>query len=112
MSKAPNKGDVVLLDFNPQAGHEQAGKRPALVLSSFAFNDKTGLAFLCPITNQKKNYPFEVIVSGASKTTGVVLADQLKSLDWKARNTKVIDRVDDNCLNQVVSLVDAILHSA
>ena len=80
----PASGDVVWFEFNPQAGHEQAEKRPALVLSRQEYNQKTGLAVFCPITSKAKGYPFGVEVSG-SKVSGVVLADHVKNLDWKAR---------------------------
>lgn len=97
----PEAGDLVWLTFDPQAGREQAGRRPALVLSPRAYNAKSGLALVCPITSQVKGYPFEVAVTSGRGVTGVVLADHLKSVDWKARHaerlgpcaTEVIDDV-------------------
>ena len=86
----PNRGDVVWIDFNPQTGHEQAGRRPAIVLSPSAYNGKVGLAILCPITNQAKGYPFEVPIPTGSAVKGVILADQVKSLDWQSRNAQFI----------------------
>jgi mRNA interferase MazF len=83
MRYVPDAGDVVWLNFTPQAGHEQAGHRPALVLSPAAYNDKTGLMICCPMTTQIKSYPFEVPIAGASPSA--VLADQVKSLDWRTR---------------------------
>ena len=80
----PEAGDIVWLNFTPQAGHEQAGHRPALVLSPAAYNDKTSLMICCPLTTQIKNYPFEVLIAGTPQNA--VLADQVKSLDWRARN--------------------------
>ena len=80
----PDAGDIVWLNFSPQAGHEQAGKRLALVLSPKAYNDKTSLIICCPMTKQVKNYPFEVLIAGSPRS--VVLADQLRSLDWRRRN--------------------------
>jgi mRNA interferase MazF len=80
----PQVGDIVWLNFTPHAGHEQAGHRPALVLSPAAYNDKTGLMICCPLTTQIKNYPFEVLIAGTP--ANVVLADQVKSLDWRLRN--------------------------
>ena len=80
----PEAGDIVWLNFTPQAGHEQAGHRPALVLSPAAYNDKTSLMLCCPLTTQIKNYPFEVLIAGTPQN--VVFADQVKSLDWRARN--------------------------
>lgn len=89
MAYVPERGDVVWITLNPQAGHEQAGRRPAVVLSPAAYNGKVGLAILCPITNQVKGYPFEVHIPGGLGVTGVVLADQVKSLDWRARNAEL-----------------------
>jgi mRNA interferase MazF len=82
----PKRGDFVYVNFNPQAGHEQAGRRPAIVLSPIQFNQATGFAVVCPITNQVKGYPFEVPVPNGSVFTGVVLTDQIKTFDWNARN--------------------------
>ena len=79
----PDTGEIVWLNFTPQVGHEQAGRRPALVLSPAAYNGKTGLAICCPMTTQVKNYPFEVLITGSPPS--VVLADQVKSLDWRIR---------------------------
>ena len=84
-SDVPERGDAVWMDFNPQSGHEQTGHRPAIVLSPRAYNDTVGLAIVCPITNRKKGYPFEVDIPDGSPVTGVILADQVKSLDWRAR---------------------------
>lgn len=109
MSFVPDIGDVVIVDFNPQAGHEQAGKRPALVLSPENFNKITGFAWLCPITNQVKDYPFEVKVEGSKKTTGVILVDQMKSLDWSSRNLHKVDNVSLDCVSNVKSIVSTIL---
>jgi len=83
----PERGDIVWLNFDPQAGHEQAGKRPAVVLSPRAYNQKVGLALFCPITNQRKGYPFEVNIPEGLEIGGVILSDQIKSLDWRSRDT-------------------------
>ena len=109
MNKIPDAGDVVVIDFDPQAGHEQAGKRPALVLSPLNFNKVTGFVWVCPITNQSKGYPFEVTITGAYKTTGVALTDQMKSLDREARKLFVVDRVSPECLESAKGLVKTIL---
>lgn len=85
---APDRGDVIWVDFDPQAGHEQAGRRPALIVSPQAYNRKVGLVLLCPITNQRKGYPFEVPLPKGLKVAGVVLADQVKSMDWRARRAE------------------------
>lgn len=96
----PETGDFVWLTFDPQAGHEQAGRRPALVLSPGVYNAKSGLALVCPITNQAKGYPFEVAVPAGHGATGVILADHVRSIDWKARQAAKlgrcpIDRVEE-----------------
>ena len=84
-SYVPDRGDIVWLQFNPQAGHEQAGHRPALVLSPASYNRRSGLMLCCPMTSQKKGYPFEVVIEVDTDRESVVLADQVKSLDWKVR---------------------------
>ena len=89
-SYVPRRGDVVWLTFNPQAGHEQAGRRPAVVLSPLAYNAKVGLALLCPLTSQVKGYPFEVSIPNGLPVNGVILTDQVKSLDWQSRDAEFI----------------------
>jgi mRNA interferase MazF len=84
----PDRGDLVWLDFDPQLGHEQRGTRPALVLSPRAYNSKVGLAVCCPVTSHTKGYPFEVAVPTGLLVTGVILADHVKNLDWKARRAR------------------------
>ena len=88
MAYVPDRGDAVWINFNPQAGHEQSGRRPAIVLSPVAYNRRVGLALFCPITNQIKGYPFEVTVPANLPVSGVVLADQVKSLDWRKSRAK------------------------
>ena len=88
MAYIPDRGDLVWITFTPQAGHEQAGRRPALVLSPLAYNEKVGLAILCPVTSQIKGYPFEVLIPAGLKVSGAILADQVKSLDWRARQAE------------------------
>jgi mRNA interferase MazF len=84
-SYVPDRGDIVWLQFNPQAGHEQAGHRPALVLSPASYNRRSGLMLCCPMSSQRKGYPFEVVIAAETDRDSVVLADQVKSLDWKVR---------------------------
>ncbi len=84
-SYVPDRGDIVWLQFNPQAGYEQAGHRPALVLSPASYNRRSGLMLCCPMTSQKKGYPFEVVIGVDTDRESVVLADQVKSLGWKVR---------------------------
>jgi mRNA interferase MazF len=105
----PDRGDVVWLDFTPQTGHEQAGRRPAVVLSPAAYNQKVGLALVCPITTQTKDYPFEVTIAGERAVTGVILADQVKSIDWRARRAKVVDRLGPDVVAKTLSLLRVLL---
>ncbi len=100
MPYVPDRGDIVWLTFDPQAGHEQAGRRPALVISPEAYNRKLGLALFCPITSRKKGYPFEVEMSGGD-ITGVALADQIRNLDWKARRTEFAEKTDPKIVADV-----------
>ncbi len=102
MAYVPDRGDAVWLNFNPQIGHEQAGRRPALVLSPAAYNRKVGLAVFCPITTQVKGYPFEVVIPAGLKISGAVLSDQVKSLDWKVRDSKFIVRVPKAVIDEVL----------
>lgn len=98
----PDRGDVVWLNFSPQTGHEQAGHRPALVLSPASYNGKSGLMLCCPITSQIKGYPFEVPVGKGSRTKGVVLADQIRSLDWRTRRAAKKSKVGTEVVEQVL----------
>ena len=97
----PDVGDLIWLTFDPQAGREQAGRRPALVLSPKLYNVRSGLLLACPIANQAKGYPFEVAVPSASGVTGVVLADHLKSVDWKARHAERLGHCADETMEEV-----------
>ena len=97
----PDAGDFVWLTFDPQAGREQAGRRPALVLSPKIYNAKSGLALVCPLTSQVKQYPFEVGIPAGAGTTGVILADHLKSVDWKARHAEPLGRCTDDVMGEV-----------
>jgi mRNA interferase MazF len=100
---APDAGDFVWLTFDPRAGHEQAGRRPALVLSPKTYNVKSGLTLVCPITNRAKGYPFEVAVPAGQGVTGVILADHVKSVDWKARRAEKLG----HCTTEVIDEVRA-----
>jgi mRNA interferase MazF len=97
----PDTGDLVWLTLNPQAGREQAERRPALVLSPGVYNAKAGLALVCPITNQRKGYPFEVAVPSGCGATGVILADQVKIVDWKARLAEKLGRCPPDTVEEV-----------
>jgi mRNA interferase MazF len=107
----PDRGDVVWINLNPRIGHEQAGRRPAVVLSTASYNGRVGLGIFCPITNQVKGYPFEVLIPTGLSVSGVVLADQLKSLDWRARNTELIGRLPMSVVDEVLSTAKSLLSS-
>ncbi|MEW5717391.1 MAG: endoribonuclease MazF [Chloroflexota bacterium] len=105
----PQCGDVVWITLDPQVGHEQAGRRPALVLSSAAYNNRVGLAILCPVTNQIKGYPFEVLVPAGLAITGAILCDQVKSLDWRARDAELICKLPTKTVTQVLEKLNTLL---
>lgn len=105
----PDRGDAVWLTFQPQAGHEQAGRRPALVLSPVEYNRRVGLALCCPITRQVKGYPFEVVLPAGLAVVGAILADQIKSLDWRARQAELITRLPDSVANETLGKLGALL---
>jgi mRNA interferase MazF len=105
----PERGDAVWISMDPQAGHEQSGRRPALVLSPAVYNAKTGLALFYPITSQVKHYPFEVAMPEGSPVRGVVLADQVKSLDWRSRKADRMCRVPSEIVLKVVQRLDVLM---
>ncbi len=105
----PNRGDVVWINMNPQAGHEQAGRRPAVVLSPYSYNAKVGLALFSPVTNQIKGYPFEVIIPEGFKVTGAILSDQVKSLDWKVRNAEFFDKIPESVTLEILTKFTTLL---
>lgn len=105
----PDRGDVVWLQFTPQAGHEQAGHRPALVLSPASYNRRSGLMLCCPITSRVKGYPFEVALGEEQDLAGVVLADQVKSLDWKARQASKKGRASSQVMAETLSKLQTLL---
>ena len=105
----PGRGDIVWLGFTPQAGREQAGHRPALVLSPRTYNRKTSLALMCPITSRVKGYPFEVTLPSSSTVSGVVLADQIKSLDWRARSARYECQTTTQVVGEVLDKVGVLL---
>jgi len=109
MAYIPDSGDIVWITFNPQAGHEQAGRRPALVLSPAAYNGKVGLAILCPITSQIKSYPFEVLIPAGLKISGAILSDQVKSLDWKIRQAEFICKLPAETLDEVLKKLGTLI---
>lgn len=106
----PERGHIVWLTFNPQAGSEQAGRRPALVLSPGNYNGKVGLAIFCPITSQIKGYPFEVALPKELPVTGVVLSDQVKSLDWRSRNAQFACQAPTEVLTEVLQKLSTLVY--
>ena len=105
----PQRGDAVWITLTPQAGHEQSGRRPAVVLSPGAYNARVGLALLCPITNQIKGYPFEVVIPAGLRVSGAILADQVKSLDWQARQAEFICTLPPRTIGEVLQKVGTLL---
>ncbi len=108
-SYVPDRGDIVWLQFDPQAGHQQAGRRPAFVVSPRAYNRKVGLTLFCPVTSQVKGYPFEVLLPEGGKTRGAILSDQLKSLDWRARKAERFDRAPEEVILEVTARILALV---
>lgn len=111
MAYAPDRGDVVWITLNPRAGHEQAGRRPAIVLSPKAYNVKVRLAIFCPITSQVKGYPFEVRIPEGQPVSGAILADQVKSLDWQARKAERIGTLPHQTTTEVLQKLATLLSS-
>jgi mRNA interferase MazF len=109
MAYIPKRGDAVWISLNPQAGHEQAGRRPAVVLSPAAYNRKVGLGLFCPITSHVKGYPFEVKLPEDMDVKGVVLSDQVKSLDWRARQAEFICQLPDTTIAEVLAKARTLL---
>src|SRR3954471_23968090 len=105
-SYVPEKGDFITLSFDPQSGHEQKGRRPALIISNSLFNKATGLAIVCPITNTNRNIPFHLAVPNASSLTGFMMAEQVKSVDYNARKAKLIEKAPSQFIEDVLAVVD------
>ena len=111
MAYVPRRGDVVWLTFDPQAGHEEAGRRPALVVSPEVYNGKVGLAIFCPVTVQAKGFPFEVLVPRGMAIQGVVLTDQVKSLDWRARRAEFLCRLPPRTVSEAMNKLGTLISS-
>ena len=103
----PRKGDLIALTFDPQSGHEQRGRRPALVVSNDLFNEHTGLCIACPITNTRRDYPFHVEIPEGEEVTGFVMVEQVKSIDFHSRKAKRIGKAPQEVLDQALSILDA-----
>lgn len=106
----PRQGDIIAITFDPQAGHEQKGRRPALVVSKDLFNSSTGLAIVCPISNTDRGFPFHVPIPKTSKLTGFVMVEQVKSVDFHARHVKRIESRNDDLLSEALSILDACIY--
>jgi mRNA interferase MazF len=107
----PEIGDLVILTFDPQSGHEQKGRRPALIVSNQVFNKALGLAFACPITNTKRDFPFHVKVK-SKQLTGFIMVEQCKSIDYNARKIQFVEKIDDELLDEVLAILESILQRA
>ena len=105
----PQCGDVVWITLTPQAGHEQSGRRPAVVLSPGSYNNKTGLAIFCPITSQIKGYPFEVLLPDGLPVAGAILSDQVKSMDWRVRNAELLCSLPTDTISEVLQKLNILL---
>jgi len=106
----PRQGDIIAITFDPQSGHEQKGRRPAFVISKDLFNRSTGLAIVCPVTNTERGFPFHVPIPQDSKLTGFIMVEQVKSVDFRARQVKRIERGSDELLSDVLSILDACVY--
>jgi mRNA interferase MazF len=109
-SYVPEKGDFIAVTFDPQSGHEQKGRRPALVVSNTLFNSRTGLAIVCPLTNTDRRFPFHVAVVNHPTVTGFVMVEQVKSIDFRARKVRRMGRASDNVLDEVLAILDACIY--
>ena len=105
----PDRGDIVMVEFSPQSGREQAGRRPALVISPHSYNSKVGLMIACPITSKLKGYSFEVLVPSSAKIHGAILVDHIKSLDWNARSVQFVEKISGNVLNEVIKKLELLI---
>ena len=106
----PRKGDFIAITFDPQSGHEQRGRRPALVLSNNLFNKHTGLCIACPVTNTRREYPFHVSIPEGGKVNGFLMVEQVKSIDFRARKAKLIGRAPPQVLDEALSILDACIY--
>jgi mRNA interferase MazF len=106
----PDKGDFVILTFDPQAGHEQTGRRPALVISNKLFNEHTGLSLVCPVTGTDRNIPFHLLIPSTCGITGVVMVDQVKSVDYRARQVQFMEKAPSELLQKVLAILEAIVY--
>jgi mRNA interferase MazF len=108
----PRRGDLIWLNFTPRAGHEEAGRRPAFVISQDDYNRKVGLLLACPVTSRAKGYPFEVALPVGGPVSGVILADQVRSMDWKSRQAEFIGRPDKKILGEILSKLGTLIEGS
>lgn len=106
----PQKGDFISINFDPQSGHEQKGRRPALVVSNTLFNERTGLAIVCPVTSTERRYPFHVAIKNYPDVSGFVMVEQVKSIDFKTRKTKLIGKASDTLMEEVLAILEACIY--
>jgi mRNA interferase MazF len=106
----PEKGDFIAVTFDPQSGHEQKGRRPALVISNSLFNERTGLVIVCPVTSTKRGFPFHVAITDSVDVSGFIMVEQVKSIDFRARQVKRIGKASGGILDEVLSILDACLY--
>lgn len=106
----PSKGDIITLSFNPQSGHEQKGRRPALIVSNTLFNQKTGLAMTCPITSKNRKFPLHVRINDTLNLKGFVMVEQIKSVDYSSRKARFIEKASSELLNEVLAILDACIY--
>ena len=104
----PEQGDIVALSFDPQSGHEQKGRRPVIIISNKVFNQHLGLAFACPITNTKRDFPFHIEIQ-SDNITGFIMTEQMKSIDYNSRKIKFIEKADQKTLNKILGIIDSII---
>jgi mRNA interferase MazF len=104
----PEQGDIVALSFDPQSGHEQKGRRPAMIISNKIFNQHLGLCFACPITNTKRDFPFHVETE-SENITGFIMGEQMKSIDYNSRNIKFIEKANQHTVSQILGIIDSII---
>jgi mRNA interferase MazF len=106
----PRKGELIALTFDPQSGHEQRGRRPALVVSNDLFNRHTGLCIACPITNTRRDYPFHVVIPAGDGVTGFIMVEQVKSIDFRSRKARRLGKASAEMLEEVLSILDACIY--
>jgi mRNA interferase MazF len=106
----PQKGDLVTITFDPQSGHEQTGRRPALVISNSLFNERTGMAIVCPLTHTERGFPFHIAVKNTPDVSGFIMVEQVKSVDFRSRKVKRIGKVSEAVLEEVLAILDACLY--